>query len=442
MNFDPDIFIYVYGIFGAITWLVYKTKYRLTFNQIIFLFFLTRLGILLFQFICYVIGPYYNAINEVAYYQAPLAAVLVDPHYFSPYQFVKYGMPPMFQFWLLGYNAVIFSNTSGIFRDLFFSLFNIAFDFSTLYFIVKIFNARGFKQFSLNEDESAREKFEFGLFFYSISIFNVYYNNVRNFMDAIPIALAIAGIYFYTKNNHAGSAFLLSIATLMKFVPIFWLLLIILKYVKQKNYQTVITYLAIAATTAMAGFLSSAIYFNENPLHYFTEFFPQFYRWSRLSGDGIQLNQAFWYEYYNSFFFIAGLIGISILGFLFVWKEKNGPSIHAFTAITSIYFIFQPWYDQRYVLWIIPFMCLDLYSSKRNFMTIIGLFYISIFIYLVFMHIPNNLGIYTLVTSPTRFVGDIYRVSGQFISYAGFGLTIFYYLKNRFFERQMKIIEK
>lgn len=429
MNFDPDIFIYVYGIFGVITWLVFKTKYKPRINQIMALFFLTRIGILAFQAICYVVGPYYNVTNEVAYYQYPLAAVLVDPDVFSPYQFAKYGMPPMFQFWLLGYNILIFSQTSVFFRDLLFSLFNVAFDFATITIMVKIFNSGGLKHFSVNEEQTRKENFEFGLFFYAVSIFHLYYNHVRNFMDVIPISLAIAGIYFYTKDQHARSALFLSISTLMKFIPIFWLLLIVLKYIKKKEFKTALTYVTIAASTAIIGFLSSAIYFQENPLYYFAEFFPQFYKWSRLSGDGIQLNQALWYENYTSTFFIIGLIAIVALSCFFVWKERDGPTIHAFTAITSLYFIFQPWYDQRYLLWILPLICMDLFSSKRNFMLVISLFYVSILIYLVFMHVPNNLKIDTLVTSPTRYVGDLYRVTGQFISYAGFGLTIFLFLK-------------
>jgi hypothetical protein len=378
------------------------------------------------------IGPYYNVVNEVAYYQAPLAAVLVDPDYFSVYQFAKYGMPPGFQFWLLAYNAIIFSSASGFLRDFIFSLFNVAFDLGTMFTMVKIFNSGGLNQFSRTEGENKKQFFEFGLFFYSVSIFNLYYNNVRNFMDILPVFLAMAGIYYYRQNKHVLSSLLLSASILMKFIPIFWLLLILLKFIKQKDFKTFLTYTIVAAITAIAGFLASALYFKENPFDYFAAFFPQFYRWSRLSGDGIQLNQAFWYTVYNSTFFVIGLIAIFLLAILFTWKEKNGPTLHAFTAITSVYFIFQPWYDQRYILWILPFLCMDLLSSKRNFATIIVLFYISIFIYLFFMHFPNNLGIDTKVTSPTRLVGDLYRVTGQFISYAGFGLTIVLYLKQSF----------
>ncbi|NMC06463.1 MAG: DUF2029 domain-containing protein, partial [Candidatus Lokiarchaeota archaeon] len=287
-NFDPDIFIYVYAFFGVITWLAWRRTRRFSINQVMGLFFLTRIGILAFQIACYSAGSFYNEINEVAYYQAPLAAVLVDPGFFSLYQYAKYGMPPMFQFWLLAYNAMIFSNASGFLRDCIFSLFNIGFDFATMYIMIKMVNSGGLERFSRIDGETRQEYFEFGLFFYAISIFNIYYNNVRNFMDAIPICLALAGMLCYRKGNHAVSALLLSISTLMKFIPIFWLLLVVLKFVKQKDFRRAFIYVAVASITAMASFYASALYFDENPLHYFFEFFPQFYKWSRLSGDGIQ----------------------------------------------------------------------------------------------------------------------------------------------------------
>ncbi len=431
MNFEPDIFIYIYGAFGAITWFLFKMKLVSSISHIVKVFFLTRFAILVVQVLFFYLGGLYNARNEVNYYEI-LANVIINPGYFSTYQSIKYGIPPGYQLWLVVYNWLLFNAPVDFLRDMAFSILNVAFEFGTMYVMVKMYNLKTFGNFTRNRKENTKEFFEFGLFFYAASIFNLYYSNVRNFMDAIPIFLGMLGLYYYMNNKHGRASLLLAISTLIKLIPIFWLLLIIMKFLRGRDFKTAFSYILVAALTAGTSFLLSALYFQRNPVQYMFDFFPQMYQWSYDAGSHIELNQAFWFTVYNTTFFYSGMAAIVALSILFVWKEKDGLSIHAFTSITSAYFIFQPWYDQRYLIWILPLLCLDLLSSKRNFGAIISLFYISIFIYLVFMHFPNNLLIDTTITSPTPLVGTLYRLTGQFISYAGFLLVIIFHTRQVF----------
>ncbi len=437
-NFDPDVFIYIYGAFGVIMWFLFKVKRIRSINDVLKLFILTRLAILAIQALFFYLGGFYNQRNEVNYYQE-LAGMILNRDSGIFWRDIMYGMPPGYQFWLVAYDLLVFNTPVNILRDLAFSSLNVAFEFGTMFVLTKMHGSKSFQTFSMNNKEESKEQFEFGILFYAASIFNLYFSNVRNFMDAIPIFLGILGLYFHMQNRHAMSALLLSISTLIKFVPIFWLLLIILKFLKKRDIKTAFSYIFVAAMTAGAGFLLSSWYFQENPITYFFEFLDQFSQWSTRAGDYLQLNQAFWFTVYDSAFFIAGLTAIVALAFFFVWKEDGGPTIHAFTSIISVYFVFQPWYDQRYVIWILPLLCLDLLSSKKNFATIITLFYVSIFIYLLFMHFPNNLAIDTRVTSPTPLVGNLYRLTGQFISYAGFLLVPILHVKQLLSKQKSKL---
>jgi len=418
-NFEPDMFIYIFGAFGAVIWFLFKSRREISYSAIVKLFFLSRAGILLVQVFFFLVGGYYNRINEVKYYEE-LADVILNPTSGSLWRTIKYGIPPGYQLWLVVYDVLIFSLPMDIFRDVAFSTYNIAFEFGTLIVLVKMRELREFHTIQKNDEETGKRFFQFGLTFYAVSIFNLYYSNVRSFMDPISIFIAILGLYFYMQKRHVISSLLLSISTLIKFIPIFWLLLIILNLLKKRDYKSAFGYIIPSAGMAGGGVFSSALFFRMDPVAYFFAFLNQFQTWSYKAGANLQLNQAFWFEAYNPAFFLAGLIGIAAFAFFLVWKARNDLTIHSFTSVICIYFVFQPWYDQRYVIWILPLLCVDVLSSRRRFAAIITLFYISIFIYLVFMHVPNNLGIDTSMRSTNPLIGILYRVTGQFTSYAAF----------------------
>lgn len=421
MNFDPHVIIYIYGGLGVLGWFALNRERKLEAKHLVVILVIARLSILLVQGVAYIAGPYYNEANEVAYYEE-LSAVLVNPSYFSIFQTIRYGMPPGYQGWLLVYRIAIFQFTTGFGRDIVFSLWNVAFEAGTLHVMIHMTRTEAFNKFTRIAGEKRQELLHAGLMFYTVSVFNIYYSNVRNFMEPITIFLAMLGLYQYFLNHHGRSAVCLAISTMMKFIPIFWLLLIVLNAMKKRDVRAVRDYLMSSAGVASVGFLASSIVFGENVVDYVLAFFSQFYDWSVLAGKGLQLNQAIWYPLYTPVFFLVGLAIIAAVAMMIVAFEDELP-LHAFTAITSMYFIFQPWYDQRYVLWILPLLCLDMQGSKRQFSSIVWLFYASVFCYLVFMHPVMDLGINTTFGNDSWNVGLAYRLTGQLVSYVGFGIV-------------------
>ncbi len=430
-NFDPNVLTYIYCAFGIVSWFALKSTRAMSKNAITYILILARMAVILIQVICFIAGPLYNEANEVAYYDM-LSRVLVDPLYLNPYQSVKYGITPGFQFFLFTYRFMLFQHVSGFAREIVFFIINACFETVTVVIMVNIASHPSFSSMSGVESTERSPLFQKGMLFYSISIFNIYYSNVRGFIDALPVFIGVAGLYYFMINKHIVASLLLSISILIKFISIFWLLIIILKFLKEKKFKIVLSYTVVAALTAAGFFLACASIFQENPFTYFLEFFPQFYDWSILSGDGIQLNQSLWYPLYNSTFFMIGLGILAFVSFTLVFKGKKGFSFHSFTTVTCMYIIFQPWYDQRYVLWVLPLLCLDLQGSRKMFSRFVTLFFISIFIYLFFMHVVLDLGIDTRFGYDVLNVGLTYRLTGQMFSYVALALVCVHHFKETF----------
>ncbi|MEX2680165.1 MAG: hypothetical protein Q6373_001070, partial [Candidatus Sigynarchaeota archaeon] len=318
-DFDPDIFIFIYGAFGGITWFLFKVKKAQSMNQVLKLFFVSRLTILILQMFCYSIWGYYNWYygTEVGYY-GQLADALLNPVPYPPWGTIKFGIPPGFQFWLLIYDVLIFNLPIAFYREIAFGVFNMAFELGTIFVIVKMHESKSYRAFTRLPERDDKDMFSFGILFYAVSIFNLYYSNVRNFMDAIPIFLGILGLFFFIQKRYAISSFLLSLSTLMKFVPLFWILLIVLKFIKTRDFKAALLFTLVAATTATIAFVSSALYFKQEPISYFFNFFELFQKWSTKAGSNLQLNQAFWFPIYNGAFFAAGLLGMAVTCLFFV----------------------------------------------------------------------------------------------------------------------------
>ncbi|MBD3186973.1 hypothetical protein GF325_09115 [Candidatus Bathyarchaeota archaeon] len=412
-NFDPHVFIYIFSGMNIITIVAFRLDPKMDFKRILFISLYTRSAIILIQVFLFIALGMYNITNEVEYYELLARTFLGTPSLYSDY---IYGMPMGYQFWLLINYLGYMQFLEGFWQLITMSILNVALELGILFLIHAMGAEPSIRDSSRKMGNPRDQKMEFGMLIYALSAIPVYYYNVRVFIDPFPILLGIAGVYCFYKGMHELAAILLSISILVKFISLFWLILIIIHLLSKRKVKIVIKYGVISGMIAFSFFLAGSLYYQETLLDFFLSFFPKFHGWSTFATSGLQLNQSFWMLVYKPWFLPMILGGLILLCFLIEFKGK-GMSLHSFSLVVACYLIFQPWYDQRYFLWVFPFLCIDLMGSRKTFTRMHQLASISIFIYLFSLHFVNDLGINTLLDNDPYYIGLIYRLTGQLLSY-------------------------
>lgn len=415
--FTPYIFSYIFLICGILIALLHKFNPKLDIKKFLYIALFFRYGIIAVQIICYLWGSFYNSVNEVVYY-GELAKMLLASDYPTPFREYQYGIPPGFQFWLiLNFFGYIYY-LDGFWSNIVLSIINMILELLTMYIIYKIGKMKEIDEYLDLKDNKKEDMLKYGLLFFSFSIVNIYFHNVRNFSDPFPILLALIGFYFYFKKNDTLAVIFLSISTIIKLNAIFWLLIILLQYLKKREYKKVIKQIIIIGGIVSGFFFCSSILLKTGFFTYLLRFFPSLNAWVKHCSSVIALNQAFSFQIFGENAYLIIYIAITFLIFFIIFKGKEGIKITTFTMPLAIYFIFQPWYDHKYFLWLLPLLCFDLLGSKRRFQIINILIFFSTYLYMFFIQfiydIPN---VGEIGFSDPFPEGLIYRLASHTISY-------------------------
>ena len=420
-NFDPNVFIYIYLVFGAVIFITFRKKINFNFTQVIYFSLYSKLAIIIIQILVYLISNTFNESNEVEYYEI-LSKVLLGEYSFK-YGEIRNGIPPGYQAWILLNYFGYMKTFDPFWKLIVFSAINMAIDTLVLLFVQKLGRSKDLLKYNHNKEgngEESNQNLNLGILIYSISIFNIYYFNLRNFMDPIAILLGIIGIYCYYEGKFVFSSIFLSLSAIIKILSIFWILIIVLQLLKDKKVKQLFGFIFTAASIILISFYIAAAFAGVHFLNYLLEFFPLMREWSEIAGKGIQLNQVYTFYLSTDIYYILILGSVTAVAIIMVFFGKNQKSLHIFSAVLAIYIILQPWYDQRYFLWILPLLCVDLIRSRNKFRIIFLLMYVSILIYIFCLHFVYEFDINTFLDDDPRFVGLFYRIFGQSLSFIAF----------------------
>ncbi|MHA1684256.1 MAG: hypothetical protein ACTSUE_25185 [Promethearchaeota archaeon] len=437
-NFDPNIFIYLFGGMGVLSIFLLRRKEHLSKKKIFSYALFIRGFFILIQVILYVWGGIHNISSEVNYYAEVIGRVL-DGYPVIGYTSFGPGFPPGYQFWIYVNYSIYMKYMEGFWRELVLSIMNVVIDLGIIFFTFKIGESKGIEKYIHVNKEQLEKNLHVGLFIYATSIIPVYYYNVRIFIDPFPILLGIIGIWLFFQKKYIFSAIMLSVSTLIKFISIFWIIIILFHFLRKRDVKSISKYLITSAAVALGSFMISATVFGMPLITYFFEFLEQFHAWSAYAGSGLQLNQSYWLLVYEPSFFAITIPIIMACGFILVYKGKKGLTLNSFSTIAALYLLFQPWYDQRYFLWIMPLMCVDLVGSLKNFQISRVLIYTSMYIFLFFRHFVLDMVVNTLITDDPLNVGLIYRICGQSLSYIAMTFVIWLEFRFQFRLRAPKI---
>ncbi|MHA1847569.1 MAG: glycosyltransferase 87 family protein [Promethearchaeota archaeon] len=419
--FTPNMFVNIFGFFGF--FIIFHDRIKvshLSLKKLLMVGFLVRMAFIKLRIVFFALKYNYTVISDVEVYEL-WARSVISPVPF-PYNWYDYrfGEMPMLYLYLLLHLALHMSSLPVFWNQVMFGLTNLVLEIGILIMIYKIGQiiikeqvevTRGNQDIFLDRKSLLRRSF-----LYSISFISIYYFNIKGYYDPFPIFLSVIGVYFFKKKRYFLSALFLTLSTLTKLYAGFFLYAIILFYLKRKRIKVLLIYAATFIVVTIISFEILFLFIHYDPILGYFKILNDFINMLEYFGSGIRLNQSLLLLIYKSPVYYL-ILAAAFLLITFIVLKARRLEMSTFSAVLAIVIMIMPWIDQRYELWIMPFLTVAYFGSKKIFKFNYFILFLSIFFMLFFEQLKWDYGFPLLITDGFSIYNVLYLIFGQSLFY-------------------------
>ena len=419
--FDPDIFVYIFGFFGFFLLFFDKIKVqKVHFRSFVYMLLFLRILFIAIRSILILSHYYFDVVSDEPVWLRYILAFLnlgrlsnLDP----------YGSPPLLTYIGFACYFTFMKYLSNIWSEIVCSII------WTVVEVVVLWLIRGCAQLyqktrSNGEDHDSAfdERLNYSLLLFAFSFFNILFLTVESFYDILPTVLGVAGFYFFLKERHGLSALFLTLGTLLKIYPGVWLFIVLVFLLRKRQFRLVFKYLVVACVTTFVAFEPLFALYGQNWLGGFFIFLDQFAGLNQIYISRLILAQTILFNAFFSpwFVFIVAAIAFPLI-FVVVFFGKKGIGPNTFAFALCVILLFMPWLDQRYMIWVLPFICIDTLLSMKQFKAWLLILFFSTFLFVFFYQFnadfSYSLTLTNIGTSNNLFVVYVYMATGQLLLY-------------------------
>ena len=205
----------------------------------------------------------------------------------------------------------------------------------------------------------------------------------------------------------------------------------------KRQFKLVFKYLVVACVTTFVVFEPLFALYGQNWLGGFFIFLDQFAGINRTYISNLFLAQTIFFNAFFSpwFVFIVAAIAFPLI-FVVVFFGKKGIGPNTFAFALCVILLFMPWLDQRYMIWVLPFVCIDVFLSMKQFKAWLLILFFSTFLFVFFFQFYPDYGYSLTLTnigsSNNLFVVGLYDLTGQVLLYVVICLPIYLEIARQF----------
>lgn len=371
---NTKIILIISGIcFGGL-FLVLRFLKSLTIKKLFLIFLIVRV-IFLFYFV--VFNYYVETIDFAFYSQFP-------PHVLSGGIFTPYleywrndvwrTYPPMFIWWYT-YNYWVYGLDVILWRFM-----NLLLEMGIIYVMIQIFQEN-----SVTEKGWNVENFKIGLSIYIFSFIPIVIILLYGNMIAFPVLISLLGfLYFFRSKKNPKylyyAVFFFGLAALTEFFAAFWILVILLINLFQKNFKRFFIligeFMAIFCLVTLPFLINDALGYLPRLSYVVLNIASGNWDGTIWAIDSRTLNVS------PSINYVPAIIAI-ILSLYYIYKNyKFEISLDLFIVIISIFLFLSPEFSAWHYLWIFSLISLNIIYSFRKFL-ITNLFFWGYFFFFI-----------------------------------------------------------